>query len=63
MNTITFFVIVATLATLAVLMAGGISMLRGGKYDSVHAFPLMEARVITQALAIGLVVIAVFFWS
>ena len=33
MSIITFFVILAFLCTLAVLLAGGLSMVRGGKFD------------------------------
>ena len=63
MSAIVFFVILATLATLAIFIAGGISMSRGGRYDAAHAFPLMEAEVIVQAIAVGLVVIAAAFWA
>lgn len=63
MNTIVFFIVVATLATVGILMAGGVSMLRGGDYDRTHAFPLMEARVIAQTLAIFLMFIGILFWS
>jgi hypothetical protein len=34
----------------------------GGRYDRAHSFPLMEAEVIVQALAIGLLLIAALFW-
>jgi hypothetical protein len=37
-------------------------MARGGRYDRAHSFPLMEAEVIVQALAIGLLLIAALFW-
>lgn len=63
MSTMVFFIVVATLATVGILMAGGLSMVRGGDYDRTHAFPLMEARVIAQTLAIGLMFIAILFWT
>ena len=63
MSGIGFFIVLAGLAAVGVLMAGGVSMARGGKYDEAHAFPLMEAEVIVQGLVVGLVVIAALFWS
>jgi hypothetical protein len=62
MSPIIFLILVATVATFGVLMAGGISMFKGGHYDATHAFPLMEARVILQALTVFLIVMAVAFW-
>lgn len=62
MGAINILVILTALAVLGVLMAGGISMSKGGQFDIIHGFPLMEARVILQAIAVGLVVIAVMFW-
>lgn len=62
MTGIAYFIIFATIVSLGILVAGGISMARGGKYDEAHAFPLMEAEVIVQALVVGLLLIAAFFW-
>lgn len=62
MSGIFFFVVLAAIASLGILVAGGISMARGGKYDEAHAFPLMEAEVIVQALVVGLLLIAALFW-
>ena len=62
MSAITFIVLLLAIATFVIMVAGGVSMFRGGKYDSTHALPLMEARVIVQALAIGLIVIALLTW-
>lgn len=62
MSGITVFVILATLATFGILVAGGISMSRGGGYDRTHAFPLMEAEVMFQAIVLGLVAIGALFW-
>jgi hypothetical protein len=44
------------------MMAGGVSMSRGGRYDEVHAFPLMEARVILHAITLFMVIMAFLFW-
>lgn len=62
MSGILFFIALAAIASLGILIAGGISMARGGKYDEEHAFPLMEAEVIVQALAVGMLLIAALFW-
>lgn len=63
MTPIMFFILVAFLGTLAMLLAGGISMVRGGKFDMDHSLELMEGRVLLQALTLGLIIIAVFAWS
>jgi hypothetical protein len=62
MEAISIIVLMLALATFGVMVAGSISMFRGGRYDALHALPLMEARVITQAIAIALLVIALLFW-
>lgn len=63
MNIMPFFVILALIGTIAVLVAGGISFVHGGKFDSVHAESLMEGRVIMQAITIGLIVLALLVWT
>ena len=62
MNAITILVIVSMLAMVGVLIAGGISMVRGGRFDLLHSFPLMEARVAFGVVTVVLLLIAVFFW-
>ncbi len=62
MEAISVIVLMLALATFGVMVAGSISMFRGGRYDDTHALPLMEARVVTQAIAIALIVIALLFW-
>ncbi len=47
-------VIVALVATLAVLFVGIIAMLRGGAFNAKYGNKLMRARVALQALAVGL---------
>ena len=48
------FVIVALIATFAVLLAGIIAMMRGGEFNEKYGNKLMRARVALQALAVGL---------
>ena len=62
MTGIAYFIILATMVSLGILIAGGISMARGGEYDEAHSFPLMEAEVIVQGLVVGMLLIAAFFW-
>ena len=63
MNIMTFFVVFAFLATVAVLFAGGVSMVRGGKFDWAHSGEFMQGRVLMQAIALVLIVIAALFWT
>jgi hypothetical protein len=63
MTPILFFVSLGVIATLVVLGMGGYSMARGGRYDDKHGFPLMEARVMIQAVTVLLVIIATLFWA
>ena len=62
MGAITVLVILSMLATFGILVAGGISMVRGGRFDLLHSFPLMEARVAFGAITVILVLVAAFFW-
>ena len=45
---------VALAATLAVLIAGVVAMLRGGAFNAKYGNKLMRARIAMQALAVGL---------
>jgi hypothetical protein len=64
MNSVmTFFVIVAFLGTIAVLVAGGISMARGGKFDTVHVDEFWEGRILMQAITLVLIVVAVLAFA
>ncbi len=47
-------VVVALVATLAVLLAGVVAMLRGVEFNAKSGNKLMRARVAMQALAVGL---------
>ena len=47
-------VVIALVGTLAVLLAGVVTMARGGDFDRKWGNRLMRARVAMQALAVGL---------
>ncbi|MDH5573066.1 MAG: HIG1 domain-containing protein [Gammaproteobacteria bacterium] len=63
MNAILFFIILAFVATIGMLMAGGLSMLKGGIFDMQHSEEFMEGRLLMHAITLGLIVIAIFAWS
>ena len=50
-------VVIALAATLAVLLAGVIAMLRGGAFNAKYGNKLMRARFAFQALAVGLMLV------
>lgn len=58
MNELMPFVIAGILATAGVLIAGLVSMSRGGSIDVVRSTRLMYARVAVQALTVALVLLA-----
>lgn len=49
-----FFIVIAMVATLGVLIMGVIGMARGGDFNRRNANKLMRARVALQAVAVGL---------
>lgn len=49
---------IALLITLGVLFTGLFSMARGGSFNARHGNSLMRARVVAQAVALALLVIA-----
>jgi len=53
-----YLVGVAMLATLGVLFAGIFTMVRGGEFNKKYGNKLMRLRVICQAVAVGLFLIA-----
>lgn len=63
MNAIVFFIVIAFLATFIMLMVGGVSMVRGGKFDLSHANEFMQGRLLLHAVTLGLIIIAIFAWS
>ena len=46
--------VIALVATLAVLAAGMVAMVRGGEFNKKYGNILMRARVASQALAIAI---------
>ena len=63
MDAIIVFVVIAFVATFLSMMAGGISMVRGGRFDMLHANEFMQGRLVLHAITLGLLAIALFFWS
>ncbi len=57
----TILVIIAMIATLAVVVVGVISMARGGAFNKRNANKLMRLRIVLQATALLCFVIAVLF--
>jgi len=60
MSLFTFLVVVGLLATIASLVWGLISMVRGGEYDEGHSAKLMNARIAFQGFALLVILIALF---
>ncbi len=63
MSAIFYMIVFAGLVTIGVMVAGGVAMARGGSFDDNYSASLMEARVITQAIAVGLIIVALLFWA
>jgi hypothetical protein len=57
MTVLLVLIIIALAATLAVLGLGIVSMLRGGEFNRRYGNILMRARLITQGVTIGLVLL------
>ena len=51
----------AALITLGILVAGMGSMIRGGEFNQKYGNKLMQWRVVAQAVALGLVMLALLF--
>ena len=60
MELLTLFIILALIATIVSLGWGLASMAQGGNYDAEHSAKLMNARVGFQAVAVVLLLIALF---
>ena len=56
-----FLVALAALMTLGILVAGMVAMIRGGEFNRKYGNKLMQWRVMAQVVALGLVMIALFF--
>jgi len=63
MNFTFVLVIFFMLATLAVLLAGVILMMKGGKLNQKYGNKLMVARVALQALAIAALALGYFLYK
>jgi len=61
MTIVTAMVLVALLATVGVFITGIASMARGEEFDLHHSHQLMAARVGVQAIALLLILAAIFF--
>jgi hypothetical protein len=58
MKILTILVILALLATVASMVVGVGSMIKGGEYDDKHSGQFMNARIIFQGIAALLLVMA-----
>lgn len=56
-----FLIPLFVVATLGVLAVGIGSMFRGGAFNRKHGNRLMQLRVLLQAIAVGLIVLAMMF--
>jgi Hypoxia induced protein conserved region len=61
MDSFTIPVMIALFATVVILFAGIVSMVRGGEFDQRHSVQLMYTRVSFQAVAIILIIVAVLY--
>ena len=61
MNTFTHIALgVALLSVLAVMAIGIVSMIKGGDFNKKYGNKLMQARVVLQGLALGLLALAYY---
>ena len=60
MKIITVLIILALIATVVSMVVGVGSMAKGGAYDDKHSGQFMNARVIFQAIAAMLLIVALF---
>ena len=56
-----FLIALAALATFGILIVGMFSMIRGGEFNRKYGNKLMQYRVVAQAIALALVMLALFF--
>lgn len=55
-----FIVALAVLAVVVVLAAGVTSMMKGGEFNAKHSNKLMQLRVATQAVAVVIIMAAIW---
>ena len=60
MSTITILIILAAVSTAGALIAGLVSMMRGGKFDEQHMDQFMFSRVGLQLVTLVLLLVAVY---
>jgi hypothetical protein len=60
MKILTILVVLALIATVGSMVVGIGSMIRGGAYDDKHSGQFMNARIIFQAIAAILLIMALF---
>ena len=63
MSAISFLVIIAMLVALGLTLVGNISMAKTGPCDGTRSASFMSARIIAQAIAVSMIIIAVLFWN
>jgi hypothetical protein len=53
-------ILIAMLAVLIVMVLGIVSMVKGGEFNKKYGNKIMQARVILQGAALGLIALAFF---
>ena len=53
-------ILIAMFAVLAVMLLGMISMVKGGEFNKKYGNKIMQARVVLQGAALGLIALAFF---
>ncbi len=61
MNILTLMVILALIAAIGVLIWGVGSMAHGGTYDREHSDQIMFTRIVVQAVAFALIILAIIY--
>ncbi len=57
---VSVLVVVAVIAVALILVAGVVTMMRGGEFNRKYGNRLMRARLVAQAVAVVLVLVAFF---
>ncbi len=61
MNVLTVILVIALVATVAVLLMGIVSMARGGQFDQQHSHEMMFTRIGLHAVVVVLLLAAIYF--
>ena len=59
-TSLNWLLIIFVVLTFAVLITGIVVMVRGGEVDKKYSNKLMQMRVIFQAIAIGVIMLAIY---